>query len=135
MIFDRSKNRTYRNKQRLTNIFNCNFDRLKFWKNQFFEKQSKIMQKFLKALKFMNYMHEYEMKCFSKTQVVKPIFPKLRFSNILPLNSQASNMFCIKHKVFSNLVGQTKNTHNYMYNVQQRVTCVMCKTSNSLRYM
>ena len=76
-----------RNKQRLTNIFNCNFDqsknnfdRLKFWKNQFFEKQSKIIQKLLKALKFMNYMHEYEMKWFSKTHILNLVFPKLRFS-------------------------------------------------------
>ena len=80
-IFDRSKmlrliqhqSSTDRNRQGLTNIFNHNFDwsknnfdRSKFWKNQFFEKQSKIMQKLLKALNFMNHMHEYEMKCFSK---------------------------------------------------------------------
>ena len=54
---------------------------------------------------------------FSKTQVLNPVFPKLRFSNIRPLNSQASNMFYIKLKVFSNFVGQTKDTHNYMHNV------------------
>ena len=49
-------------------------------KISFFEKQSKIMQKLLKALNFMNHMHEYEMKWFSKTHVLNPIFPKLRFS-------------------------------------------------------
>ena len=38
------------------------------------------MQKLLKALNFMNKMHEYEMKCFSKTLVLNPVFPKLRFS-------------------------------------------------------
>ena len=102
MIFDQSKNRfdrskmlrliqhqssTDRKRQRLTNIFNCNFDwskkkfdRSKFWKYQFFEKQSKIMQKLLKALNFMNHMHGCEMKCFSKTHVLNPVFPKLRFS-------------------------------------------------------
>ena len=52
-IFDRSKNKfdrskmlqlihhqlsTDRNRQRLTNIFNRNFDRSKFWKKQFFWK-------------------------------------------------------------------------------------------------
>ena len=42
-------------------------------------------------------MHEYEMKCFSKTQVLNPVFPKLRFSNILPLKSQTQNMFCTKN--------------------------------------
>ena len=39
-------------------------------------------------------MHEYEMTCFSKTQVLNPVFPKLRFSIILPLKSQTQNMFC-----------------------------------------
>ena len=38
------------------------------------------MQKLLKALKFMNHMHEYEMKYFSKTHVLNLVFPKLRFS-------------------------------------------------------
>ena len=38
------------------------------------------MQKLLKAMNFMNHMHEYEMKCFSKTHVLNPVFPKLRFS-------------------------------------------------------
>ena len=38
-------------------------------------------------------MHEYEMKCFSKTQDLNPVFPKLRFSTILPLKSQTQNMF------------------------------------------
>ena len=40
---------------------------------------------------------------FSKTLVLNPIFPKLRFS--------------IKTLIFSNLVGQTKITHNSMYKV------------------
>ena len=39
-------------------------------------------------------MHEYEMKCFFKTQVFNPVFPKFRFSTILPLNTQTQNMFC-----------------------------------------
>ena len=39
-------------------------------------------------------MHECEMKCFSKTQALNPVFPKLRFSTIFPLKSQIQNMFC-----------------------------------------
>ena len=39
-------------------------------------------------------MHEYEMKWYSKTQVLNPVFPKLRFSTILPLKAQPQNMFC-----------------------------------------
>ena len=38
------------------------------------------MQKLLKAYYFMNRMHEYEMKCSSKTHVLNPDFPKIRFS-------------------------------------------------------
>ena len=52
-------------------IFNCNFDQSrnrfdlsKIWKKQIFEKQSILMQKLIKALYFMNKMHEYEMKSF-----------------------------------------------------------------------
>ena len=48
-IFDRSKNR---------------FNWSKILKTQIFEKQSKFLQKLLKALKFRNKMHEYEIKCF-----------------------------------------------------------------------
>ena len=56
-------------------------------KNRIFEKITWFLKKLLKALNIRNKMHEYEMKCFSKTQVLNPVFPKLRFSNILPLNS------------------------------------------------
>ena len=74
------------------------------------------MQRLLKALNFMNKMHEYEMECFPKTLVLNPIF-KIKIFHQLSLNSQIANMFCIKLKEFSNLVGQTKITHNNMYKV------------------
>ena len=45
---------------------------------------------------------------FFKNKVLNPIFPKLRFSSI---------KIVLHNKVFANLVGQTKDTHNYMYNV------------------
>ena len=71
--------------------FNHNFDRSKntfcrskFWEKQFFENQSKILQKLLKALNFINKMHEYEMKCFSKTLVLNPVFPKIRLLDNSP---------------------------------------------------
>ena len=44
-----------------------NFDRSKIWKFKIFEKQSTFMQKLLKTQYFMNKMHEYEIKNFSKT--------------------------------------------------------------------
>ena len=49
-------------------------------KNKFLKNQSKFVQKLLKEFKLMNKMHEYEMTCFSKTQVLNPVFPTLRFS-------------------------------------------------------
>ena len=48
-------------------------------KNQNFEKQSNLMQKLLKAQYFMNEMHEYEIKSFSKTLKFNPDLPKTRF--------------------------------------------------------
>ena len=119
-IFDKSKNR---------------FDRQKIQKTQIFEKQSNFLQKLLKALKFMNKMHEYEMKCFSKNTCFEPNFPKMKIFNQFSLNYQASNTFCINFKEFSNLVGQTKITHNNMYRVQQRLICIVCATSKNLKYM
>ena len=52
----------------------------KLGKIGFFEKQSILMQKFLKAHCFMNKMHEYEIKSFSKTLEFDPDLPKTRFS-------------------------------------------------------
>ena len=45
-----------------------------------FEKQSNLMQKLLKTQCFMNEMHEYETKSFSKTLEFNPYLPKTRFS-------------------------------------------------------
>ena len=49
-------------------------------KINFFEKQSILMQKLLKAHCIINKMHEYEMKSFSKTLEFNPDLPKSRFS-------------------------------------------------------
>ena len=56
----------------------------------------------------MNKMYEYEIECSSKNICIEPRFPKNKVFNQLSLNSQTANMFCIKLKEFSNLVGQTK---------------------------
>ena len=63
-------------------------------------------------------MHEYEMKCFFKTQLLNPVFPKFRFSTILPLNTQTHNMFCT-NKTQSNfkLGWSDRKTHT--------ITCTM----------
>ena len=78
------------NGQRMTKVFNRNFvwlknrfNQSKFWKKQIFEKkkQTSFVQKPLKVLNFKNKMHEYEMKCFSKTQVFNPVFQKFKIFN------------------------------------------------------
>ena len=61
-------------------------------------------------------MHEYVMIWFSKTRIEAQISQILKFLTFF-INFQASNQFCTKLKVFANLVGQTKDTHNNMYNV------------------
>ena len=48
-----------------------------------FLKITKTHFRHLKALKFMNKMHEYVMQCILKTTVLNPVFPKLRSSNVL----------------------------------------------------
>ena len=52
-------------------------------KNQKFEKQSNLMQKLLKAQYFMNQMHEYEIKSFSKTLEFNPDISKTSLSTNL----------------------------------------------------
>ena len=74
-----SNQKFYRNFDRSRDRFN----RSKIWKNQFFEKQSNLMQKLLKAQYFMNEMHEYEIKSFSKTLEFNPDLPKTSFSTNL----------------------------------------------------
>ena len=51
-----------------------------------------------------------------KNKNLSPKFPKLKFL-AFSINFQASNQFCTEFKVIANLVGQTINTHNNMYNV------------------
>ena len=82
------------------------FGRLKIRKNQNFEKQSILMQKLLKVQCFMNKMHEYEMKSFSKTLEFNPDLPKTRFS----INLSSNLKLLI-------LDGHNKITHNIMYQV------------------
>ena len=53
---------------------------------------------------------------YFKDKVLNPVFPKLKFLTF-SINFQASNQFCIKLKVFANLVGQSKDAHSNMYNV------------------
>ena len=54
-------------------------------KIKFLKKQSNLIQKLLKAQYFMNEMHEYEIKSFSKkTLKFNPDLPKSSFSTNFP---------------------------------------------------
>ena len=86
-------------------------------KTEFLKKIIWFLKKLLKALNIRNKMHEYEMKCFSKTQVLNLVFPKLRFSNILPLNSQTPNMFCKRTQSICKLSWSDRKTRTK--------TCIM----------
>ena len=85
------------------------------------------MQKLLKAWYFMNRMYKYDMECFSKTLILNPDLQKIRISINFSLN--------FKLQTHNNMYGHNKITHNNMYKVLQRVTCVVCATSKNLRYM
>ena len=58
------------------------------------------MQKLLKAQYFMNKMHVYEMKSFSKTLEFNPNFSKTRFSIKLFSNLKFQTHFALKSRNF-----------------------------------
>ena len=58
------------------------------------------MQKLLKAQYFMNEMHEYEIKSFSKTLEFKPNLPKTSFSIKLSSKTQTINIFALRSRNF-----------------------------------
>ena len=58
------------------------------------------MQKLLKALNFMNHMHEYKMKCFSKTLVLNLVFPKNKIFNQDPYIFKHQTCFAKTQGIF-----------------------------------
>ena len=84
-------------------------------KNKFLKNQSNFVQKLLKALNLMKIMHEYEMKCFSKTQVLNPVLQTLIFSI---LSIKFSSIKYVLHKtqgIFKLGWSDKKKTHYNMY--------------------
>ena len=73
------------------------------------------MEKPLKPTYFMNEMHDYEFKSFSKTLEFNLDLPKTRFFTLFVPKTQTINIFCIKIKIHIILDGQTNFTHNFMY--------------------
>ena len=72
----------------------------KFGKTFFLgKKKTWFLKTHLKALKIRNKMHEYKMKCFSKTLVLNPSFPKIKIFNYSPFKN--SNTKYVLHKQYS----------------------------------
>ena len=67
------------------------------------------MQKLLKAWYFMNRMHEYEMKYFSKTLVLNLDLLKIRFSINISLNLKLQTHFALKSSNFQSWMATTKS--------------------------
>ena len=67
------------------------------------------MQKLLKALNFMNKMNEYEMQCFSKTVVLNPGFPRLRFSINSPYTLKHQTCFAQNLRNFQTWLAKPKS--------------------------
>ena len=72
------------------------------------KKESILMQKLLKAQYIMNRMHEYKMKCFSKTLVLNPDLPKVRFLINISLNLKHQIHFALKSRNFQSWMATTK---------------------------
>ena len=93
------------------------FDRSKIWKDIIFWKTKQFYAKTPQSIVFYKSNAWVWDKMLFKNTCIEPRFPKNKIFNQLSLNSQTANMFCIKFKEFSNLVGQTKITHYNMYKV------------------
>ena len=73
------------------------------------------MQKLLKAQCFMNEMHEYEIKSFSKTLEFNLDLPKTSVLINFSSKTQTLNTFCIKIKEHIILDDHNEITHNVIY--------------------
>ena len=67
------------------------------------------MQKLLKAQCFMNEMHEYEIKSFSKTLEFNPNLPKISFSNNLSSKIKHKIYFALKSRNISSWMATTRS--------------------------
>ena len=92
---------------------------LKIWeKSLFWKMQTQFWKQLLKAFEQWNQnAWVWDEMLFQKPKILNPIFLKTSFNHPPIQFSQATNMLCTNLKIFSNLVGQTKNTHTSMYSV------------------
>ena len=72
-------------------------------------------------------MHEYEMKCSPKTQVLNPIFQKILILNNPFFFFKATKQFCIKLKVFFKRGwSDHKHTQLYVQGLAKSNLCCVC---------
>ena len=83
---DRKTSSINRTRQRLTEFLKQDFDwskirldQSKFWKKTAFERKTWFFEILPQSIEYKEKMHEYEMKCSPKTQVLNPIFQTFRF--------------------------------------------------------
>ena len=87
----------------------------KYGKLKFLENKGSFMQKPLKRIYFINKMHDYEFKSFSKNIWIQPWSSKNKIFTLFVPKTESINMFCIKIKENIILDGQTNFTLNFMY--------------------
>ena len=125
---------TDRNRQRLIANLNHNFDRSKnrfdqskFWKNQFFEKTQHFYAETPQTIElYKTHAWVWDEMCFKNT-CFKPSSPKIKIFNPFSLDSQASNMFCIKLKEFFKLGwSNQKHTQLHVQCLAKSNLCCVC---------
>ena len=93
---DRKTGSINRTRQRLTEFLKQDFnwskirlDQSKFWKKQLLREKTWFFENLPQSIEYHKNknkkMHEYEMKCSPKTQVLNQIFQKFRFQIISPI--------------------------------------------------
>ena len=127
LSIDRKIGSIDRNTQSQAKTFNCNFDQSKntFDRSKFRKKKKKkvswkIKQKIAEtpqSIEFYGWNAWVWEEILFKNTCLEPSFPKIKIFKQFSLKSQTLNTFCTKFKEFSNLVNQTKITHNNMYKV------------------
>ena len=85
------------------------------------------MQKPLKPIYYINEMHDYEFKSFSKTFEFNPDLPKTRFFTLFVPKTQSINIFYIKNQETYNLGWPNKlHIHFHVLSIEKNNLCNVC---------
>ena len=97
-------------------------------KNTFLKNTANFVQKLLKALNFMNKMHEYEMKYFVKNTSFKPRFPKIKIFKHSPF--KFSSIKYVLHKTQGIFKFGWSNQRHTQLHVQCLAKSNLCSVCN-----